>query len=335
MPTPTFHIRHIPIYGDLILAPMDGYSDYPFRALCRALGSAMSYTEFVNAADVLQRPAYVAPKLYFTENERPVTFQLYGDNPQQILEAALRVRERNPDIIDVNMGCPAKTVSQRGAGVGLMRTPEKIAQIFNLLTHHLDLPITGKMRLGWDDANRNYLQIARIVEENGGAALAVHGRTKQQGYTGFADWEAIEEVARTLRIPVLGNGDVTDPAKARVSKQSSNCAAFMVGRAAMSNPWIFSGLRREQVSPEQVQTTLEHHLALNLAFYGTPRGLILFRKFAVRYLAPYPLPRDLRQTLLTRETPQEFLTLAAQILAAPPPPVTEPQEPEIFSCEVS
>lgn len=335
MQTPTFYIRHIPIYSDLILAPMDGYSDYPFRALCRTLGSAMSYTEFVNAADVLQRPAYIATKLHFTEAERPVTFQLYGDNPQQLLEAALRVRERNPDILDVNMGCPAKTVSQRGAGVGLMRTPEKIAQIFNLLTRHLDLPITGKMRLGWDEDSRNYLQIARIVEENGGAALAVHGRTKQQGYTGSADWEAIGEVAHTLKIPVIGNGDVADPQGARLARQTSGCAAVMVGRAAMSNPWIFSGLRREQVSPQQVQAILERHLEMNLTFYGTPRGLILFRKFAIRYLSPYPLPRELRQTLLTCESPDEFLALAAHILAAPPIPVNQPHEPEVLSCEVS
>ena len=192
-PQPAFWVRHIPVFGDLILSPMDGYSDLPFRSLARHLGSAMSYTEFVNANDVIQRFHYVERRLTYTENEHPVVFQLYGDDPQAIVQAAHKVRELEPDIIDINMGCPAKSVSNRGAGSGLLRTPEKVAEIFSLLTTQLDLPITGKIRLGWDEDSLNYLDIARIIEDNGGAMMAVHGRTKAQAYKGEANWDAIRD----------------------------------------------------------------------------------------------------------------------------------------------
>jgi nifR3 family TIM-barrel protein len=313
---PCFHIREIPIYGDLILSPMDGYSDQPFRSLCRALGSAISYTEFVKAEDVLERVAQVEEKLAFTDAERPVTIQIYGDDPGKLLDAALRVQEYEPDIVDVNMGCPAKTISARGAGVGLMRTPEKIAKIFHLLATRLEVPVTGKIRLGWDAESRNYLDVARIVEENGGQALAVHGRTKAQGFSGQADWQAIAEIVDALRIPVIGNGDVAAPADAARMRAETGCAAVMIGRAAMSNPWIFMGLAREAVPPDWVRRTLLRHLQLNAAFYGEERGLVLFRKFAARYLAPYGMPRALRQRLLTCTAAEEFVEFLNQIVRA-------------------
>ena len=143
-PSPSFYIREVPIYGDAILAPMDGYSDWPFRSLCRSLGSAMSYTEFVKVEKILSRSKEPAKRLYFTELERPITFQIYGDDPDLILKAALRVQELKPDIIDINMGCPAKSIADRGAGVGLMRTPLKIARTFKKLTAALKVPEIGR-----------------------------------------------------------------------------------------------------------------------------------------------------------------------------------------------
>ena len=188
--SPTLSIRDVPVYGDTILAPMDGYSDWPFRSLCRELGSAMSYTEFVQVEKILSRSKRPVAKLHYEEIERPVTFQIYGDDPDKILEAALKVERLNPDIIDINMGCPAKTVSSRGAGVGMMRTPLKIARTFKKLTSALKVPVTGKIRLGWENY-RSYKLIARIVEENGGSLIAIHGRTKEQSYSGFADWDGL------------------------------------------------------------------------------------------------------------------------------------------------
>jgi tRNA-dihydrouridine synthase B len=247
-PTPTFWVREIPVYGDLILSPMDGYSDLPFRALARALGSAMSYTEFLNAIDITGRHPHLERKLKYLECERPVVYQIFDDDPDRLVQAALKLRPRNPDIIDINMGCSAKTVSGRGAGAGLLRTPEKIARIFSRLTKELDIPITGKIRLGWDDASRNYIDIAHIIEDNGGSLLAVHGRTKAQGYTGSADWDAIAEVRRAVSIPVIANGDVKTIADIERIKAHTGCTAVMIARAAISNPWIFSRLDRENVS---------------------------------------------------------------------------------------
>jgi nifR3 family TIM-barrel protein len=311
---PHFHVRGVPVYGDAILSPMDGYSDQPFRSLCRELGSAMSYTEFVKVDDILTRAGYVEEKLTYTGEERPLVFQIYGDDPQMFLEAALKIRERNPDIIDINMGCPAKTISARGAGVGLMRTPDKIAEIFSLLTKNLDIPITGKIRLGWDEENRNYLEVAKVVEDNGGQLLAVHGRTKKQGYGGEADWDAIAEIVDALSIPVIGNGDVNTVADIQRMKDHTGCAGVMVARASMSNPWIFSGLDREDVPTDVLRDTMVRHLELNLGFYGAERGIVLFRKFAARYLTPYRLPKEIRKRLLTCEVADEFVRLLDEIV---------------------
>ena len=304
-PSPTFHVGDVPVYGDAMLAPMDGYSDWPFRSLCSGFGSAMSYTEFVNAEGILHAFEHMLPRFTFEESERPVVFQIYGDDPEDLLKAALRVQELSPDIIDVNMGCPAKTVATRGAGVGLMRTPVKVAHIFHSLSAALHVPVTGKIRLGWED-NRNYLLIARIVEENGGAALAVHGRTKEQGYKGEADWDAIAEVKQTVKIPVIGNGDVKTAADIERMKKYTGCEAVMIGRAAVGNPWIFSRLDRTEVSPEMVRQMVDQHMQRSVAFYGPRRGMILFRKHAMRYLKLQRLPRAVRTNILLQETPQDF-----------------------------
>jgi nifR3 family TIM-barrel protein len=312
--TPSFNVGSLPVYGRAILSPMDGYSDLPFRSICRELGSAMSYTEFVKVDDILERVGYVEEKLAFSESERPLVFQIYGEDPNLILDAALRIQERGPDVIDINMGCPAKKLSARGAGVGLMRTPEKIRQIFQTLTRQLELPVTGKIRLGWDDGSRNYLEVAKIVEGEGGQLLAVHGRTRQQGYGGQADWDAIAEVVDALDIPVIGNGDVATAADVDRMIDYTGCAGVMIARAAMYNPWVFRGLAREDVSDSQIETTLLHHLDLNLDFYGPERGLIFFRKFAAKYMAPYRLTREARRALLTCTVADEFVALFKGIM---------------------
>jgi nifR3 family TIM-barrel protein len=290
---------------------MDGFSDQPFRALCRQLGSAMSYTEFINALDVLQGHPRISQKFAYQESERPVVYQIFDNDPQRLLQTALRVQELEPDIIDINMGCSVSSVSGRGAGAGLLRTPLKIARIFRLLSRHLELPVTGKIRLGWDPDQRNYLLIARIIEENGGSLVAVHGRTKTQGYGGEADWEAIAEIKQAVSIPVIGNGDIRTVADIQRMKSFTGCDGVMIGRAAIGNPWIFSGQDRWQVSPDQVRATMLRHLNAMLAFYEGDYGLVLFRKHASRYLSLSPLNR---QQLFTAERPDEFLALLDSIL---------------------
>jgi tRNA-dihydrouridine synthase B len=307
--SPAFHIREIPIYGDAILAPMDGYSDWPFRSLCRELGSAMSYTEFVQVEKILSRSKQPAKKLHFEEVERPVTFQLYGDDPDKILEAALRVQDWGPSIIDINMGCPAKSVSHRGAGVGMMKSPLKIARTFTKLSAKLKVPVTGKIRLGWE-RNKNYKLIARIVEECGGSLIAIHGRTKEQSYSGSANWDAIAEVKAAVKIPVIGNGDVKRVEDIEKIKRYTGCDAVMIGRAALANPWIFSRLDREQV-----QQTVRTHLARSIQFYGDEDGQRLFRKYAVQYLLLRTLTRETRKQILKPMPSGEFLELLNQVYA--------------------
>jgi nifR3 family TIM-barrel protein len=312
--SPSFTIRDVPIYGDAILAPMDGYSDWPFRSLCRELGSAMSYTEFVQVEKILSRSKQPAKKLYFEEAERPVTFQLYGDNVEKITEAALRVQDWGPTIIDINMGCPAKSVSDRGAGVGMMKTPIKIARLFTKLSAKIKVPLTGKIRLGWE-RNKNYKLIARIVEECGGSLIAIHGRTKEQSYSGAANWDAIAEIKASVKIPVIGNGDVKRVEDIEKIKKYTGCDAVMIGRAALANPWIFSRLDREQVSPKQVRDTVHTHLAKSINFYGDEDGQRLFRKYAVQYLLMQTLTRETRKQILKPMPSAEFIELLDQVYA--------------------
>jgi tRNA-dihydrouridine synthase B len=310
--TPAFKLGDIPVYDEAILSPMDGVSDWPFRSLCRRLGSAMSYTEFVRAEDVLQGRASVYKRLTFEKAERPVAFQIYGDDPDGIVEATLRIRELGPDVIDLNMGCPAKSVANRGAGVGMMRTPLKIARTFRKLTAALDIPVTGKMRIGWGDC-QSFKLVARIVEEEGGAAVALHGRTKEQGYGGLADWDAIAEVKAAVKIPVIGNGDVQRVADIKRMQAYTGCEAVMIGRGAMANPWIFSGRDREQVPPEEVHQFMREHLKRNIEFYGEEDGQRLFRKYVAQYLMMKRLSREERRNILSKKPPEEFLAILDQV----------------------
>jgi len=303
---PDFNIREVPIYGRAILAPMDGVSDLPFRSLARQLGSAASYTEFINAIDIINGNPDLNRRLQYAEFERPVVFQIFDDDPQRIVEAARRLLPYRPDIIDVNLGCSAKCVTNRGAGAALLREPAKIGAIFAAMTKALPVPVTGKIRLGWDDSTLNYLEVAKTIQDNGGSLVAVHGRTRVQGYTGTARWEPIAEIKRALNIPVIANGDITTVADVNQVLQITGADAVMIGRAALENPWIFSGLERHQISPAAVRQLLMAHYQAMLEYYGAERGNILYRKYAKRLLQPYDPDRDDLTSLLTAETTQIF-----------------------------
>lgn len=311
---PAFTIGSLPVYGDLVLSPMDGISDAPFRALTRSLGSALSYTEFINAIDILNGNPYLDEHLFFQEQERPVVFQIFDDDPERLVKAAQYLQERQPDIIDINMGCSARCVSGRGAGAALLKSPEKIARIFSTLTRQLDIPITGKIRLGWDSGSRNYLEIAKIIEDNGGTLIAVHARTKEQGYSGDVDWKAIGEIKQAVTIPVLGNGDVKTVADIDRIKSQTGCDGVMIGRAAIGNPWIFSRIERDQVPADLVRIIIRRHLDANMAFYGTERGLTLFRKHLKRYLSPYLVSQNILGALLTSTEPEIVWSLLDSVL---------------------
>ena len=307
--TPHFLIRDIPIYGDAILAPMSGYSDMPFRSICRELGSAMSYTEFVPAPGINIGAEAVLRRLMFISEERPITFQIFGSNADELAQAAQRIEEMNPDIIDLNMGCWADSVAQHGAGAGLLCTPQKIGEIFKRLTRAVGLPVTGKIRLGWDDSSRNYLEVAKILEDNGASLIAVHGRTKAQGYKGQADWDAIGEVKSRAKIPVIGSGDVKCVADIDRMKAHTNVDAVMIGRAAIGNPWIFARKDSRDVTFEDRANMIRRHLARSLEFYGEEIGFQFFRRHAHKYIFAIPNAGEMRIALANARSKEQVLNI--------------------------
>jgi tRNA-dihydrouridine synthase B len=286
----TFRIGNIAINNDVILAPMAGYSDVPYRALCRAYGSAMHYTEFVPVEALLGRRIHerFGRRMDRQGGERPFIIQIFGNDAHKLLQAAQRILPLEPDIIDVNMGCSTRKVSGRGAGAGMLPQPNLVADTFRLLSAHLPVPVSGKIRLGWDENQKNYREIARIMEDNGAALIAMHARTKTQKYGGQADWAAIADLRQTVGVPVIGNGDVQTPADIDRMKAETGCDAVMVGRAAIGNPWIFARQEKAALPLADILAAVRCHLAEMLAYYGDPDGLIRFRKHLKSYLEDTP-----------------------------------------------
>ena len=319
---PSFYVRDIPIYGDTILSPMARYSDVPFRTLCRAHGSAMNYTEFVPAGALLHPENSMWRRLDVRPGgETPMVFQIFGFDAQELLEAALVIQEWGPDIIDINMGCSAPQVSEYGAGVGMMRKPKLVEETFRLLTKHLDVPVTGKIRLGWDEASKNFLEIAHIMEDNGASLVAMHGRTKAQKYMGQADWDPIAALKQAVSIPVIGNGDVKTAVDIDSMKAYTGCDAVMIGRAAVGNPWIFERKAREDVVFAEIMGAIRLHLQEILAYYGDPAGLRRLHRHLGRYLSGLAL-KHYQSRLLAAEDKEAFELILQEMETAVP--VQEP-----------
>lgn len=295
-----FFIANIPIHGRLILAPMDGISDASFRLLTRRLGSACSVSEFINTLDYAHQKNYQKKRLLARDDERPFAAQLLDNDAVRMAECAARIEEEfHPDMIDINMGCAAKSVAGRGAGVGMMRDPRLVRDAVMLVSQAVKVPVTVKMRLGWDSNSQNFLELANLAAENGAKALALHGRTGRISYHKPAQWQPIAELKRAFpQLPVIGNGDVATPDDARRMLKETGCDAVMIGRAAKANPWIFSWRSREEVSLQEVAETALWQLKDMLAI--DPENAIMpFRKYLKAYLEPYQLPRETMRTLLT------------------------------------
>jgi tRNA-dihydrouridine synthase B len=295
-----FYISNIPIIGRLILAPMDGISDATFRLLTRRLGSAYSVSEFINTLDYAHQKTYEKKRLLARDEERPFVAQLLDNDAVRMAECAARIEEEfHPDMIDINMGCAAKSVAGRGAGVGMMRNPQLVRDAVALVSRSVKVPVTVKMRLGWDSTSLNFLELANLAAENGAKAIALHGRTGKISYQKPAQWQPIAELKRVFPdLPVIGNGDVATPADARRMLDETGCDAVMIGRAAKANPWIFSWGNREEVSIQEVAETTLWQLKDMLAT-DPDSTLMPFRKYLKAYLDPYQIPRETIRALLT------------------------------------
>ncbi|MBN1438367.1 MAG: tRNA-dihydrouridine synthase [Anaerolineales bacterium] len=315
--SPLFFIRSIPVRGDLILAPMDGFTDQPFREICRGLGSAMVYTEFVNVDEIAHAKAESAVrlKLRFAEAERPVAIQIYGHTEGRLVEAARRLQDLEPDLIDINLGCSIRKIAERGAGAGMLKDPMRIGRLFASLSAALRIPVSAKMRLGWDERSRNYLEVAKALEENGCALLAVHGRTKEQALSGPVDRLAIAEIKCRARIPVLGNGNVHTVADIEAMKRETGCDGVMIGRAAIGHPWIFARREKESVALPESIAMARRHLGMMVDLYGPRFGCLIFRKHAVRYVHHLESVGKLRTRLVSCANVEEYESLFAEALA--------------------
>jgi nifR3 family TIM-barrel protein len=298
-PAASFLIGTLPVVGDAILAPMDGISDLPTRSLCRQFGSALSYTPFVNAMEILAGQPRTRRLLEFLPAERPIVFQLFDSDEERLLQAARAVLDLGPDVLDINMGCSVRCVSGRGAGAGLLRDPRKVGRIISSLSRALPIPVTAKIRLGWDAGSRNFLEVARAVAEGGGALVAVHARTREQGYAGRADWDAIAAVKASVAIPVIGNGEVQRVEDIQRLRDHTGCDGVMIGRGAIGNPWIFQRRDRRQVPAGEIVATIRRHAELMVDYYGERDGLVLFRKHLTRYLLPLQASEEIRAGLLS------------------------------------
>jgi len=288
---------------------MDGFSDQPYREICRKFGSAISITEFINTTDVIQNLPYLSKRIAFQQSERPVGFQIYGNSTEEIIKSYDKLEAHSPDFFDLNLGCSERHVAARGAGSGLLRDPQKIGEILSSLVKRSRFPITAKIRLGWDKDSLNYLEIAKTIEGSGASMIAVHGRTRDQRWRDPANWGPITEVKKSVSIPVIGNGDVRNLQDIKNMFQQTGCDGIMIGRAAIGNPWIFSQLIKEELPRKEILKIVEKHWQSVEIFYGRERALILFRKHLKAYLTSTQFfGMDLKK-LISAPDPIKELTL--------------------------
>ncbi len=276
----------------LFLAPMSGITDYPFRQLAREMGCGLVFTEMVSAEGFIRKgEAFLKIK----KDEHPVSVQLFGSNPEILAEAAGMAEAMGADAIDLNMGCPAKQVVMTGAGADLMRFPEKVKGILVKVRKKVKKPVTIKIRSGWDGKHINAVEISEIAEDCGVDAIAIHPRTKDQGFHGRADWNLIGRIKKAIHIPVIGNGDVITPSIAKKMFEETGCDGVMIGRGALGNPWIFRfkssmSLGKPEFSPslEEKKDMIHHHFSLTQTHYGEKGAVKKIHKHVYWYTKGFP-----------------------------------------------
>ena len=314
-------IGSVTLPNNLILAPMAGVTDLPFRLLCSRQGAGMCCMEMVSAKAILYQNKNTESLLEIHPEEGMLSLQLFGSDPKILSEMAKKIEDRPFAVLDINMGCPVPKVVNNGEGSALMKNPQLVEQIVSAVVKAVDKPVTVKIRKGFDEAHVNAVEIAKIAEAAGAAAVAVHGRTREQYYAGTADWDIIAKVKEAVSIPVIGNGDVTDGASAAALLEQTGCDGVMVGRAARGNPWIFSqiaawledGTILPRPDIEEVKQTILYHAQLQLATKGEYTAIREMRKHVSWYTSGYPNSARLRQVVNQTESFEELCALVEEL----------------------
>jgi nifR3 family TIM-barrel protein len=312
-------------FGDfpLFLAPMEDVTDPTFRTICKDMGADMLYTEFISSEGLIRDAAKSTKKLFFEEIERPIGIQIFGHIKESLIEAAQIAEKVRPNLIDINWGCPVKKVVQKEAGSGILKDIPKMIALSKAIVEAVDLPVTAKTRLGWDDSDKPILEIALRLQDAGVKALSIHGRTRNQLYKGEADWTLIGEVANhpDIEIPIIGNGDIYSPQRAIEYKNKYGVDALMIGRAAIGNPWIFRDIKHFQKTgeilpppntEERVRVCLKH-LHRSIEWKGERRGLLEMRRHYSTYFKGFPAIKDFRLRLVTEDLVENIEKIMIEI----------------------
>jgi nifR3 family TIM-barrel protein len=308
----------------LLLAPMEDVSDPPFRALCKENGADVMYTEFISSEGLIRDAAKSVKKLDIFEYERPIGIQIFGNEIDSMREAAQIATSANPDILDINYGCPVKNVACKGAGAGILLDIPKMVEMTAEIVKSTHLPVTVKTRLGWDSNTQYIVEVAERLQDVGIKAISIHGRTRMQMYKGEADWTLIREVRNNPRmhIPVFGNGDVDSPEKAVEMRDAYGVDGIMIGRAAIGYPWVFDEIKHYMETGKKLDPPTIHqrvkaasrHLEMALEWKGERQGLLETRRHYTNYFKGLPHFKPFRTAIVTAETSQEVFDTLNEVL---------------------
>lgn len=309
-----FKIGNVKLDNNLILAPMAGVTDLPFRLLCKEQGCGLVCMEMISAKAIQYGNKATEKMMEIWEEEKPVSLQLFGREPEVISESAKRIEERPFAILDINMGCPVPKVVNNGEGAALLKEPKLVEEILTKTVKAIKKPVTVKIRKGFDDSNINAVEIAKIAEQSGVAAITVHGRTREQYYSGEADWDIIQKVQETISIPVIANGDITSPEKALEVMERTGCRGLMIGRGAQGNPWIFhqiltyikTGKTTPKPTISQICDMILLHARLLIEIKGEYSGIREMRKHVAWYTSGMPHSAKLRADLCEIESLEQL-----------------------------